>query len=159
MLSFLFLFFLQDIIMLTTEWGPYFWKTLHLVTKAYPETPSREHQRAAWSFIHSLQYLLPCFNCQTHFATLLKENPPNISSREAFIKWGIAAHNLVNERLGKTQIDLDDFNTVVESWKEEQSPSPTPTSTPLLWWAAVTTSAVVILIILVILLMKKKRTL
>ncbi len=41
-------------------------------------------------------------DCQLHFRDLIKGLPPDFSSRNAFVRWSIAAHNMVNARLGKS---------------------------------------------------------
>ncbi|KAF9395307.1 hypothetical protein BGX21_009984 [Mortierella sp. AD011] len=40
-----------------------------------------------------------------HFQQLLKEHPPQTSSRASLSNWACAAHNIVNERLGKPEFD------------------------------------------------------
>lgn len=51
---------------------------------------------------------LPCGTCKQHWELLIKDFPPDFSSKQAFFEWGVAAHNKVNKRLGKQEITLEE---------------------------------------------------
>lgn len=90
-------------------WGPVTWTALHIMTLAYAPAPSPEEQAAGRAFVHSLRTLLPCPVCRTHLAAALEALPPDVSSRDAFVLWGVRLHNAVNERLGKPQRSVQDL--------------------------------------------------
>jgi hypothetical protein len=54
-------------------------------------------------------YFIPSqCDCREGFQKILEELPPDFSSPEAFFAWGVRLHNLVNAKLGKPQITLED---------------------------------------------------
>lgn len=44
-------------------------------------------------------------DCAQHFQKLLKQYPPQVSSRNAAVAWTCHIHNVINERLGHAQFD------------------------------------------------------
>lgn len=47
-------------------------------------------------------------DCQLHFKDLIKGLPPDFGDRMAFVRWTVHAHNVVNVRLGKKQLSVND---------------------------------------------------
>jgi hypothetical protein len=92
-------------------WGPMFWATIHMVSLGYPETPSYADKRAAKEFFNAVPYLLPCAVCREHFAEVIKGMPVEswLDNRKGLVEWTFNVHNLVNERLGKPTITMDEF--------------------------------------------------
>ncbi|WRT69485.1 uncharacterized protein IL334_006471 [Kwoniella shivajii] len=87
------------------ELGRSAWKVLHLMTLRYPDEPKEGDRQALKSFFHLFSRLYPCGECATEFQKLLKEYPPQTSSRKSASLWLCHVHNLVNERLGKPEFD------------------------------------------------------
>lgn len=66
-------------------------------------------QRGEWSGKEALRWLkawtkrVPNYNCscRNHWRGIVRKNPPDVSSADAFAKWAIDRHNDVNSRLGK----------------------------------------------------------
>lgn len=56
----------------------------------------------AAEFYLDWQSRIPNFGCacKEHWANIVKELPPNFNSAREFFEWGVAAHNLVNNKLG-----------------------------------------------------------
>ena len=83
--------------------GPFFWHTMHLAALGYSATPTLPEKRAAKEFYESLQYMIPCPLCKTHYAEFLKQYPitPSLDSRMDLFRWTVQIHNAVNESLGK----------------------------------------------------------
>lgn len=75
--------------------GSNLWKELH----SYIFTT----KEAAEVFFSVWQLKIPSFgcSCREHWSKIVAEFPPDFSSECAFFKWGVDAHNKVNERLGK----------------------------------------------------------
>ncbi|CAK5265313.1 unnamed protein product [Mycena citricolor] len=87
------------------------WKLLHTMTLRYPEKPTQDERDALSSYFHLLSRLYPCGECAAEFQLLLKQLPPQTSSRRSASLWLCSLHNRVNERLHKEQFDcahLDD---------------------------------------------------
>lgn len=99
------------LITLRAELGRATWRFLHTMTLRYPDHPTPSQRETLTTFFHTFSLLYPCGECANHFQALLKEMPPQTSSRLAAAGWLCAAHNKVNERLGKPEFDcakLDD---------------------------------------------------
>lgn len=47
-------------------------------------------------------------DCRRHWRELVEKMPPNFSSPAAFFAWSVSAHNVVNARLGKPVMSLEE---------------------------------------------------
>ena len=94
---------IQPLAIPPSVWGPFFWHTMHLAALGYSATPTLPEKRAAKEFYESLQYMIPCPLCKTHYAEFLKQYPitPSLDSRMDLFRWTVQIHNAVNESLGK----------------------------------------------------------
>lgn len=90
---------------LKAELGRATWKFLHTVTAKYPDKPTPEDRKTLELFFLTFSKLYPCGDCARHFRSLLKEMPPQTSSRNAAAGWLCEAHNRVNKRLQKPVFD------------------------------------------------------
>jgi hypothetical protein len=93
------------------ELGRATWKLLHTMTLRYPEDPTPDQREALVSYMHLTSRLYPCGECAAEFQGLLKQFPPQTSSRRSAALWLCFVHNQVNERLHKPEFDcahLDD---------------------------------------------------
>lgn len=90
---------------LKAELGRAAWKLFHTTMARFPETPTQDEQTALKTYIHLFQRLYPCGECATHFGEVLKDYPPQVSSRNTAAGWGCHVHNVVNESLGKEIFD------------------------------------------------------
>lgn len=92
------------------KWGPYFWGALHLACLTGTATPE---------FVYSYPSLLPCPSCSSHFAELLKENPfPQTDDPIIMFEWSVHVHNMVNARIGKPIISVDQ---ALLDWSSEKT--------------------------------------
>lgn len=89
------------------ELGRATWRFLHTMTLRFPDHPTPEQRTTLSTFFHSFALLYPCGECANHFQELLKELPPQTSSRMAASLWLCSAHNRVNKRLGKAEFPCD----------------------------------------------------
>ncbi|KAG8930163.1 hypothetical protein FRC03_006469 [Tulasnella sp. 419] len=89
------------------ELGKATWKLLHTITLRYPDNPTPDERQALSSYFYLFSRLYPCGECAKEFQMLLKENPPQTSSRKAASLWLCYVHNLVNDRLKKPQFDCN----------------------------------------------------
>lgn len=74
------------------NWGPAFWKTLHVACLA---AASRDELQ---QFIDGYKLVIPCGSCRGHFIQIVDENPLPVLE---YFKWSVDVHNLVNDRIGK----------------------------------------------------------
>ncbi|BGP44649.1 hypothetical protein JCM10450v2_000463 [Rhodotorula kratochvilovae] len=87
------------------ELGRASWKLLHTMAARFPEDPTLEQRDAFKSFLFLFSRLYPCGECAAEFQLLLREHPPQASSRGAASLYLCHLHNLVNARLGKDEYD------------------------------------------------------
>ncbi|KAF9951188.1 hypothetical protein BGZ70_001096 [Mortierella alpina] len=83
------------------ELGRATWKLLHTMAARYPLKPKPDERAAVKQWIIA-----------THFQLLLKEHPPQTSSRASLSNWSCSVHNMVNKRLGKPDFDCGTLEDV-----------------------------------------------
>jgi hypothetical protein len=95
-------------------WGRAGWRLIHAIALTYPVKPTEKEKEIYATFLHSLGDVLPCPFCGEHFKQNMKNNPPNLDSREYFFKWTVDMHNFVNVSNNKPKVSyekaLKDFN-------------------------------------------------
>jgi len=84
-------------------WGPPAWTFLHTITYNYPENPSDNDKKNYHNFFDSLQHILPCKKCQSHYTENIQKYDLNnsLDNRDDLVKWLIDIHNEVNKYTGK----------------------------------------------------------
>ncbi|AQZ18726.1 ERV2 (YPR037C) [Zygosaccharomyces parabailii] len=95
------------------ELGRASWKYFHTLLARFPDDPTEEQRSKLASFIQLYAELYPCGECSHHFVEMLKENPPQTSSRVAAAMWGCHLHNIVNQKLQKPTYDC---STILEDY-------------------------------------------
>ena len=83
------------------KWGPHLWFFLHTISFNYPVTPTFKNKVDYNDFYNSLKNMIPCELCKTHYMQHLEVSPPDLSGRNALVKWTIDLHNKVNTQLDK----------------------------------------------------------
>lgn len=51
---------------------------------------------------------IPCGECKKHWLDMIKEYPPDFSNQKAYFEWSVKVHNIVNKRLGKKEISVEE---------------------------------------------------
>ncbi|KAG0289903.1 hypothetical protein BGZ96_006620 [Linnemannia gamsii] len=87
------------------ELGRATWKLFHTMASRYPLKPKPDERAAIKQWIYLLSRLYPCGECADHFQEMLKQHPPQVSSRASLSNWACSIHNIVNVRLGKPEFD------------------------------------------------------
>lgn len=90
--------------------GRALWQLLHAFAMTYPETANDAAKDAALQWLAVWEKIVEenatgCGSCHRKWVLLLERNPPNLSGREAFHDWTIAAHDWINRQLGKPLYD------------------------------------------------------
>jgi Erv1 / Alr family len=81
-------------------WGPNLWGTLHLLCLTGSITPE---------FVEEFAKVIPCPSCAGHFSTLISQSPlPNSQDPDTLFEWSVEIHNLVNKRIGKKVVTVDE---------------------------------------------------
>jgi len=91
-------------------WGPPVWDAIHFVAAGYPAHPSDADVRAYGDFFRGLADVLPCAPCREHFASHMRDIPPEgplAAGRAELFAWTVAFHNAVNASLRKPPMTLD----------------------------------------------------
>lgn len=86
------------------EWGPIFWYEMHRMTSVYHQ----EYSMHYYNIISQFPLLVPCPTCSHHFSEMLKKYPIKTNSGDALFSWGVNVHNIVNKRLNKKQMSVDE---------------------------------------------------
>lgn len=83
------------------EFGHQGWLLLHALADAY--APQRDAATMR-TFLAAFVRTYPCALCKSHLAPMVAAHPPDLTSRDALMRWLCARHNQVNARLGKSHI-------------------------------------------------------
>ncbi|ETN38456.1 uncharacterized protein HMPREF1541_06491 [Cyphellophora europaea CBS 101466] len=94
---------------LKEELGRAAWKLFHTTMARFPDEPTQDQSDALKSYLYLFARLYPCGECAEHFQALLKQYPPQTSSRSAAAAWGCFVHNQVNERKKKPIFDCSNI--------------------------------------------------
>lgn len=89
-------------------WGPHAWYFLHAVAEAYPNDPTESDMEHYYTFFSTLRYTLPCPVCREHLKKVMEKTPIPLDSREQLRRWVIDIHNLVNQDLGRLEVDYEE---------------------------------------------------
>jgi hypothetical protein len=83
-------------------WGADAWRFMHTLGECFPDNPDTEHRTQMFAFLTSLQTLLPCSACRTHFTEFIKstkltgpESKPLLSG-SSLRRWLDSAHKNAN---------------------------------------------------------------
>lgn len=92
------------------ELGRAAWKVFHTILAQYPEKPTSDDKQTLTDYLYLFSRVYPCRECAEHFQGLLREYPPQVSSRERASQWGCHVHNQVNKRLYKPIFDCNEIS-------------------------------------------------
>ena len=93
------------------------WTFLHTTAAYYPLQAPPDTQANMAKLLSSLSLLYPCLPCAEDFQEKVKENPPDVSGREALSRWLCERHNEVNDKLGKATFDCG-WSALSRRWKD-----------------------------------------
>jgi hypothetical protein len=95
--------------------GPEMWKTIHLVALGAPAVFDASHVATYKAFYTQLAFVIPCDTCKEHFIQTLHDNPidESLSGSEALFAWTVRVHNVVNKRLGKPEMSLENARKIL----------------------------------------------
>ena len=95
----------------TRLWGPTVWDAMHFISLGYPEdNPSPGVRLAAFEFLTSLPYLLPCLLCRVHLADAFRGEmpltPEVFASKHALGSYIVALRDLVKRKHACPSCDI-----------------------------------------------------
>lgn len=93
-------------------WGKHLWASIHFIALGYSDSPSDSESKNYETFFNNLHKVLPCKSCSNHLRdTLAKQHPltpKDLVNKDALFKWTVDLHNVVNTRLKKPTMSLDE---------------------------------------------------
>lgn len=93
-------------------WGSAFWFSLHNGAAKYPVNASKIWGGNMKGFIIGIPYILPCDNCSIHARHYIEQHYSNLdeicSGRAPLFAFFVDMHNMVNRRLGKPDMSVED---------------------------------------------------
>lgn len=109
-----------------TIWGPHYWFMMHTVAFHYPTHPTAIQKKIHYRWVHHLPELIPNKSIGSMFSDLLQQHPvsPYLDTREDLIRWTHHIHNVVNQKIGKPTLTLqehyNEFQQYLESPHEKR---------------------------------------
>jgi hypothetical protein len=102
-------------------WGPHGWKFIHFVALGYPDNPSEETKKHYQQFFESIQFILPCQSCATHYQKNIQRVPISeyLKDRDTLMRWTIDLHNEVNKQQQKPTLSYEE---ALKLYTERQYP-------------------------------------
>lgn len=89
-------------------WADAVWRSLYFFARTYPDQPTPSEQKNLVQFMTSMQGLLPCQQCRTHFAEHLSELENAKVSRITLYQWIFNVQNDINKRNGRKEYSWAD---------------------------------------------------
>lgn len=93
-------------------WGKHMWTSIHFIALAYPDVPTEQDKLTFHSFYTNLYKVLPCHKCRDHLKETLENEYPLhanfLKNKDELFKWTFNLHNIVNKRLNKKIITLEE---------------------------------------------------
>lgn len=94
-------------------WGPVFWYMYHMIAISYNEEKAKDNEKYKKAYIifyNNIDKILPCKTCANHYEKLKKQRKviDFIDNKDKLFKWTVDNHNIVNKRLKKKQISVED---------------------------------------------------
>lgn len=101
------------------RWGREGWKFIHYVALTYPSKPTEKDKAKYLKFFESLQDVLPCEICASHFREHMKQHPIKMETNRELFNWTVDIHNIVNTQNGKKILTYDEaFDELFKDDKE-----------------------------------------
>lgn len=91
------------------------WTLLHSVAASYPAQPTDQQKGEMKQFLNIFSHIYPCNWCAKDFEKYIRENAPQVESREELGRWMCEAHNKVNKKLRKPKFDCNFWE---KRWKD-----------------------------------------
>ena len=106
-----------------TIWGPHYWFIMHTVAFHYPTHPTAIQKKIHYRWIHHLPELIPNKSIGSMFSDLLQQYPisPYLDTRDDLILWTHHIHNVVNQKLHKPTMTLNEHYEEFKKYMETPS--------------------------------------
>lgn len=83
------------------RWGPHFWGAIDAIAVVFDPNDSQSREFTLL-FFHSLQGVIPCFQCRNHYCLYFRDHPLQdaLHSKSDLMEWILRLKNAIQERLG-----------------------------------------------------------
>lgn len=107
-------------------WGAHLWATIDSILIVF-DPASPESVEFTLLFFHSLQGVIPCFDCRNHYCLYYRDHPLQdaLVSKQRLLEWVLTLKNAIQERLGRPTTTLHQCVRRMES-KFQVALTPTP---------------------------------
>jgi hypothetical protein len=101
------------------EWGPAFWKILHVVAQKY--IPGDEAEQSHRGFIERWIGVIPCDECRAHAAAVNHRMRRDLDAAlsgcggASLFEWSVGFHNAISRSLGKRVVTVAEANMALQS--------------------------------------------
>ena len=93
-------------------WGKHLWASIHFIALAYPDLPTEQQKLDYKLFFENLYKVIPCESCGEHLQNTISNIHPlhanHLRNKDELFKWTVQLHNIVNKRLHKKTISIND---------------------------------------------------
>lgn len=96
--------------------GPGTWITTHVFTLVCDKSGRKRDYRYGGIFIYRMIHAFPCRKCRRHAVKYLDNHPvPQSKDEGSMFEWTVIFHNVVNKRLGKPEMPLEEARSLYEN--------------------------------------------
>lgn len=94
-------------------WYKYIWGTMHCIAFTSFLTLTTDEQKDKYKrFYESFADIIPCPECSMHYKILLEQHPVDVRDSECLFAWTVKIHNLVNLKLKKPQVSVEEAKQI-----------------------------------------------
>ncbi len=88
--------------------GPGTWTVTHILGLVSDEGGRKNDYRFFSLYVYRMVHALPCAKCRRHAVRYLNKHPtPTAESFASMFEWSVEFHNVVNKKLGKPILTVD----------------------------------------------------
>jgi len=98
-------------------WGPHFWCTIDAIAVVF-DPSSSQSKEFTHLFFHSLQGVIPCFECRNHYCMYYRDYPIQdaLDTKSDLLEWILRLKNAIQTRLGgRPTFTMTDYTRNMES--------------------------------------------
>jgi len=99
------------------HWSKIWWPYLHIICFQFTDSYTSIEKKEFHTALRSWTRTIPCLRCKQHAVLEIELVPPPIEfGRAAVWKWSVYFHNLINLRVGRPRLSLEE---ATRHWNEE----------------------------------------
>jgi hypothetical protein len=100
----------ESVTIVPPRWGPHFWKCIDSIAVVFDPTSEQSKEYTLY-FFHSLQGVLPCYECRDHYCLYYQEHPllDSLGSKRQLLEWILRLKNTIQTRLGHPTYTMDEY--------------------------------------------------